>query len=164
MIEYYSVTEAKFPMDRLDYRILSILQKDGQISMSALSQQVGLSLSACHRRVKLLESEGVISSYAARLNRKALGLEIQVFMEIKLVSQRREDTATFEEAISKMPEILECHMISGDFDYLVRVAARNTGDYETLYRERLSSLPSVSQMKTLLSLSTVKEFRGFHIT
>jgi DNA-binding Lrp family transcriptional regulator len=85
-------------------------------------------------------------------------------MEIKLVSQRREDTAAFEEAISKMPEILECHMISGDFDYLVRVAARNTGDYETLYRERLSSLPSVSQMKTLLSLSTVKEFRGFHIT
>ena len=96
MIEYYSVIEAKFPMDRLDYRILSILQKDGQISMSALSQQVGLSLSACHRRVKLLESEGVISSYAARLNRKALGLEIQVFMEIKLVSQRREDTAAFE--------------------------------------------------------------------
>lgn len=131
--------------------------------MSALSDRVGLSLSACHRRVKQLEANGVIAGYAARLSRRAVGLEVQVFMEIKLVSQRREDTTAFEEAISKMPEILECHMISGDFDYLVRVAARSPTDYEMLYRERLSSIPSVSQMKTLLSLSTIKEFRGFHL-
>lgn len=150
-------------MDKLDHRILSILQKDGQISMSSLSEQVGLSLSACHRRVKLLEANGIITGYAARLSRKALGFEVQVFMEVKLVSQRREDTAAFEEAISAMPEILECHMISGEFDYLVRVAARSPTDYERLYRERLSSIPSVSQMKTLLSLSTIKEFRGFHL-
>ena len=150
-------------MDKLDHRILSILQKDGQISMSSLSEQVGLSLSACHRRVKLLEANGIITGYTARLSRKALGFEVQVFMEVKLVSQRREDTAAFEEAISAMPEILECHMISGEFDYLVRVAARSPTDYERLYRERLSSIPSVSQMKTLLSLSTIKEFRGFHL-
>ena len=150
-------------MDALDHRILSILQKDGQISMSSLSEQVGLSLSACHRRVKLLEANGIITGYTARLSRKALGFEVQVFMEVKLVSQRREDTAAFEEAISAMPEILECHMISGEFDYLVRVAARSPTDYERLYRERLSSIPSVSQMKTLLSLSTIKEFRGFHL-
>lgn len=151
-------------MDRLDIRILSILQRDGQISMARLSEQVGLSLSACHRRVKMLETDGRISHYAARLNRKSVGLEIQVFIEAKLVSQRRDDIDAFEKAIGEMPEVLECHLISGEFDYLIRVAARNTEDYETLYRERLTLIPSVAQMKTLLCLSTVKEFRGFHLS
>jgi Lrp/AsnC family leucine-responsive transcriptional regulator len=150
-------------MDRLDMRILSILQRDGQISMAKLSEQVGLSLSACHRRVKLMESEGKISHYAARLNRKAIGLEMQVFIEAKLTSQRRADIEAFEKAILEMPEVLECHLISGEFDYLIRVAARNTADFEAVYRERLTLIPSVAQMKTMLCLSTVKEFRGFHL-
>lgn len=151
-------------MDLLSIRILSILQKDGQISMARLSEQVGLSLSACHRRVKMLETDGKISHYAARLNRKKVGLEIQVFIEVKLTSQRREHIEAFEKAIHEMPEILECHLISGEADFLMRVAARNTEDYESLYRERLSLIPSVAQMKTLLCLSTVKEFRGFHLS
>jgi DNA-binding Lrp family transcriptional regulator len=151
-------------MDQHNIRILSILQKDGQISMARLSEQVGLSLSACHRRVKMLETEGKISHYAARLNRKEVGLEIQVFIEAKLTSQRREHIEAFEGAIREMPEVLECHLISGESDYLIRVAARNTEDYEALYRERLSLIPSVAQMKTLLCLSTVKEFRGFHLS
>lgn len=132
--------------------------------MARLSEQVGLSLSACHRRVKLLEADGKISHYAARLNRKLVGLHIQVFIEAKLTGQRREDIEGFEAAIRDMPEVLECHLISGEFDYLMRVAARNTEDYEKLYRERLTLIPSVAQMKTLLSLSTVKEFRGFHLS
>lgn len=150
-------------MDRLDIKILSILQRDGQTSMSRLSDQVGLSLSACHRRVKLLEEDGKITHYAARLNRKAVGLEIQVFIEAKLVSQRRGDIEAFENAIAHMPEVLECYLISGEFDYLMRVAARNTEDYEKLYRDRLTLIPSVAQMKTLLCLSTVKDFRGFYL-
>ncbi|MCC0030417.1 MAG: Lrp/AsnC family transcriptional regulator [Brucellaceae bacterium] len=149
--------------DRLDNKILSILQHDGHISMAALSERIGLSLSACHRRVKLLEAQGVITGYTARLDRRALGFEVQVFIEIKLTSQRREDCQAFEEAIVAMPEILECHMISGEFDYLMRVAARSTSDYEHLYRNRLSMIPSVSQMRTLLSLSAVKEFGGYHL-
>ncbi|MCB1481264.1 MAG: Lrp/AsnC family transcriptional regulator [Rhodobiaceae bacterium] len=150
-------------MDRIDIRILSILQKDGQVSMARLSEQVGLSLSACHRRVKLLEADGKISHYAAHLDRKAVGLEIQVFIEVKLISQRSDDIEAFERAIRDMPEVLECHLISGEFDYLIRVAARDTGDYENLYRKRLMLIPSVAQMKTLLCLSAVKEFRGFHL-
>ena len=150
-------------MDMIDTKILSALQEDGQMSMSRLSDKVGLSLSACHRRVKLLETSGKISNYTARLNRRAIGLEIQVFIEAKLISQRKEDMAAFEGAITRMPEVLECHMISGEFDYLMRVAAKNTSDYEDLYRNRLSQMPSVSQMRTLLSLSTVKEFRGFYL-
>lgn len=150
-------------MDRLDTKILSVLQKDGQISMARLSEHVGLSLSACHRRVKLLESSGRIANYAARLSRKAVGLEIQIFIEVKLTSQRKEHITAFEDAIRHMPEVLECHMISGEFDYLIRLAARNTEAYEKLYRDRLSEIPSVTQMKTLLSLSTVKEFQGYHL-
>jgi DNA-binding Lrp family transcriptional regulator len=150
-------------VDHLDTRILSVLQRDGHISMQRLSEQVGLSLSACHRRVKILEADGVIENYAARLSRKAVGLEIQVFIEIKLTSQRQVDINAFETAMANMPEVLECHMISGEFDYLMRVAARNTEAYEQLYRNRLSLIPSVAQMKTLLSLSTVKEFHGFYL-
>jgi Lrp/AsnC family leucine-responsive transcriptional regulator len=150
-------------MDTIDIHILSVLQQDGQISMARLSEKVGLSLSACHRRVKLLETSGKISGYTARLNRRAVGLEIQVFIEVKLTSQRKEDINAFEEAIGRMPEVLECNLISGEFDYLMRVAASDTGAYEKLYRNRLSEIPSVSQMKTLLSLSTVKEFRGFYL-
>lgn len=150
-------------MDKVDRKILSVLQTDGAISMARLSELVGLSVSACHRRVKLLEAEGIIQNYAARLNRRALGLELQVFIEAKLVSERRDDMEAFEAAIREMPEVLECHLISGEFAYLLRVAARNTEDYEKLYRERLSQIPSISQMKTLLTLGTVKEFRGFHV-
>ncbi|RVT81767.1 Lrp/AsnC family transcriptional regulator [Rhodobacteraceae bacterium CCMM004] len=150
-------------MDRIDTHILSVLQRDGQISMARLSEKVGLSLSACHRRVKAMEASGMISHYAARLDRKKAGLEIQVFIEVKLVSQRTADIDAFEKAIRAMPEVLECHLISGEFDYLMRVAARNTEAYEQLYRRRLSSIPAISQMKTLLSLSTVKDFTGFHL-
>lgn len=150
-------------MDTIDRKILQSLQRDGQMSMSRLSELVGLSLSACHRRVKLLEASGKIAGYAARLDRMKIGLELQIFIEIKIVSTRQEDIDAFETAISDMPEILECHMISGEFDYLVRVASHDTKDYEYLYRNRLSRIPSVSEMKTLLTVSTVKDFSGFHL-
>ena len=153
-----------FALDATDRKILSVLQSDGSISMSALSDAIGLSLSACHRRVKILEANGVIRNYAAQLDRRALGLELEVFIEIKLTSQRKQDVAAFEAGIADMPEVLECHMISGEFDYLMRVAAMNSSDYEKLYRERLASIPSVQQMKTLLSLSAVKPFRGYHLS
>ena len=131
--------------------------------MAALSERIGLSLSACHRRVKILEGDGVIEGYSARIDRRALGLEMQVFMEVKLTSLRIEDTRAFEDAIRIMPEVLECHKISGEFDYLLRVAVASTTDYDRLQSERLSLIPSLSQMKTLLSLTAVKEFRGYHI-
>ena len=153
----------KISVDAVDKKILSVLQQRGQISMSALSDLVGLSLSACHRRVKILEAHGVIRGYAAQLARRKLGLELEVFIEVKLSSQRREDTEAFERSIAGMPEILECHMISGEFDYLMRVAASNPSDYEQLYRNRLSMIPAVLHMKTMLSLSSVKPFQGYFV-
>ncbi len=150
-------------MDRIDTRILSILQKNSQISMAKLSDQVGLSLSACHRRVKLMETDGRISHYAAQINRAAVGLEIQVFIEVKLTSNKRADLEAFEEAILRLDDVLECHLISGEFDFLIRVAAKNARDYESLYRDRLADIPAVQQMKTMLSLRTSKEFRGYNL-
>ena len=150
-------------MDHLDRKILSVLQVDCQISMANLSERIGLSLSACHRRVKLLEANGIISSYAAQLDRKILGLGIQVFIEVQLDSPRKKDAQAFEQAIMHMPEVLECHMISGEFDYLMRIAVRDTDAYESLFRDRLSAIPSVSRMKTLLSLTAIKEFSGYHL-
>ncbi|MDC0737979.1 Lrp/AsnC family transcriptional regulator [Cognatishimia sp. SS12] len=150
-------------MDRIDSRILSILQKNSQISMGRLSEQVGLSLSACHRRVKMMESDGRISHYSAQLDRAKLGIEIQVFIEVKLVSHRREDLDAFEESVMKMDDVLECHLISGEFDFLIRVAATNPADFERLHRDRLADLPAVQQMKTLLSMRTVKEFTGYNL-
>ena len=131
--------------------------------MSDLSENIGLSLSACHRRVKLLESARVINRYAAQLDRRALGLEVQVFIEIKLTSQRKQETTAFEEAARIMPEVLEIHWITGEFDYLMRVAAESTTEYQNLLRNKLSQLPSVLQMRTLLSLSSVKEFEGYYL-
>ncbi|QMU59089.1 MAG: winged helix-turn-helix transcriptional regulator [Boseongicola sp.] len=150
-------------MDDINRKILTTLQSNGNISMLQLSDLVGLSLSACHRRVKILESSGKISGYSARLDRLEIGLELQIFVEVKTVSARREDTGAFEDAIAEMPEILECHLISGDFDYLIRVATRDAKDYEKLYRNRLSMIPSVSEMKTLMTVSTIKEFTGYYL-
>ncbi len=150
-------------MDKIDRRILSILQKDGQISMARLSDAVGLSLSACHRRVKLLEADGLISHYAAHLDRRAIGLELQIFIEVKLTSHFKADQTAFEAAVLAMPDVLECHLISGEFDYLLRVAVAGPADYEDFYRNRLSQIPSIGQVKTLLSLSTLKEFRGYNL-
>lgn len=148
-------------MDRIDLQILTVLQKDSQTSMAKLSEQVGLSLSACHRRVKLLEADGKISHYAAHVNREAVGLHIQVFIEIKLKSARREDFDAFEEAIARIDDVLECHVITGEFDYLIRVAAPNSRGYENVLMDRLAKIPSIQHTRTMLCIRTPKEFRGY---
>ena len=150
-------------MDKLDKAILTALQKDGNISMAKLSEKVGLSLSACHRRVKILEAEGYILQYTARLNRRVIGLDLQVFIEVRLTSHFKEDQAAFEEKVQTMPDVLECHRISGEFDYLMRVAVGGAADYEDFYYNRLSEIPAIAQVKTLLSLSTLKEFQGYNL-
>lgn len=150
-------------MDRLNKKILAAVQRDSSVALAVLAERVGLSLSACHRRIKLMEAEGLIRGYGARLDRVKLGLEMQVFIEVKLSTQKRETLGEFEAAVRAMPEVLECYLISGDFDFLMRVAAEGAVQYERLYRDRLALLPHVSQMRTLMSLSTVKPFEGFHL-
>jgi len=112
-------------MDRIDARILRALQTDSSRPVAELAREVGLSASACHRRVKLLEESGVIAGYAARLDRAALGFSIQAFVEITLNSQSQEALNSFETAVMRFDEILECHLTTGQADYILRVVARD---------------------------------------
>ncbi len=144
-------------MDRTDARILRRLQQDSSPSLNDLADAVGLSPSACHRRVKLLEKSGTISGYAARLDRSALGLTIQAFVEISLTSQSEEALQAFEAAVIGTSEILECHLMTGSADYMLRVAARDVADFEHIHRNRLSRLPGVASMQSGFVLRSIRE-------
>ena len=150
-------------MDRIDARILDILQRNGRASAAEIGEQVGLSVSAAHRRVKLLEETGMIEHYAAVLNRRALGYTTDFYVEIALESQSEETLEAFEAAVRRSPEILECHLLTGAFDYLLHVATRGPEDYERVHRHALSALPGVMRMQSSLVLRTVRPWRGYYV-
>ncbi|MGA7940714.1 MAG: Lrp/AsnC family transcriptional regulator, partial [Bradyrhizobium sp.] len=108
-------------LDAIDRKILGLLQSDGRITMAELAEKVGLSVSPCHRRVKLLEERGVITRYIATVDQSSLGLHVSVFISIKLARQKEEDLNRFARAISKWDEVLECYLMTGNRDYLLRV-------------------------------------------
>lgn len=150
-------------MDRLDQKILIALQGDARTSMADLGEAVGLSTSACHRRVRLLEEAGVIEGYVARLNREALGLRMELFVTVSLTSQASSVLEAFETAVRRVPEIVECYLLAGRSDYLMRLVIADMAEYETLHRTRLTSLPGVSNMETTFNLRTVTPFRGYPV-
>ena len=149
--------------DRTDKIILAELQMNAQRPITDLAAKAGLSPSSCHRRVKLLEAAGVITSYTANLDRAALGLANEFFVEVSLVAQTGEAFEKFETAVQRVPEILECHLMSGQFDYLLRVAATDAADYERIHRSRISRLPGVQRIQSSLALRTVKGWAGYPI-
>lgn len=148
-------------MDKIDLRILTALQADCRQSVAELAETVSLSPSACHRRVKQLEDKGVIQGYTARLDGKKVGYLIEFFIEVSLASQREEILREFERAVRSVPEILECHLMTGQADYLLRVGASDTVDYERIYRNRIAQLPGVSRIQSSLVLRTVKQWAGY---
>lgn len=150
-------------MDQIDARILRALQRDSSRPVAELAGEVGLSTSACHRRVKLLEESGVIAGYVARLDREALGYPIQVFVEITISSQSREAMTAFEAAVARFEEILECHLTTGQADYILRVVARDVADYDNIHRNCLAQLPGVSAMQTIFVLRPIREWRGYPV-
>lgn len=150
-------------MDRIDHSILSRIQADFSRPLAQLAEEVGLSPSACHRRVKQLEEAGVIAGYAARLDRAALGLTMELFVTVSLISQSNEALEAFEKAVMAVSEILSCYLLAGRADYIMRIAVKDMDDFERIHRQKLSRLPGVSTMTTSFSLRTVKEFRGFPI-
>jgi len=143
-------------LDAIDRKILAILQQDGRTTMQQLADQVGLSLSPCHRRVKLLEAQGVISRYAAMVDQKAIGLHVSVFISIKLVRQKEEDLARFAKAISKWDEVLECYLMTGNRDYLLRVVAADLAAYEKFLKTKLTRLDGIASIESSFALSQVK--------
>jgi Lrp/AsnC family transcriptional regulator, leucine-responsive regulatory protein len=142
-------------LDATDRRILSVLQKNGRITNAELSERINLSPSACHRRVQRLEAEGIVSGYVALLNARRLGRPTTVFVEITLAGQSDEVLVAFERAVARIPDVLECHLMAGTADYLLKILARDTEDFARIHRQYLSRLPGVVQMQSSFALRTV---------
>ncbi len=150
-------------LDKIDKIILVELQRKATLPIAELADRAGLSPSSCHRRVKLLEKAGIITGYAATLDGKALGLNNEFFVEVSLGSQTEEAFEKFEKAVQRVPEILECHLMSGQFDYLLRVAAADAADYERIHRTKLSRLPGLQRLQSSLALRAIKSWSGYPI-
>lgn len=142
-------------LDTTDRRILTALQKSGRMSNSELSEKVNLSPSACHRRVQRLETDGYIRDYVALLDARKMSVPTTVFVEITLQGQADEVLVAFEKAVARIPDVLECHLMAGSADYLLKVVAENTDDFARIHRQYLARLPGVAQMQSSFALRTV---------
>ncbi|WP_407951234.1 Lrp/AsnC family transcriptional regulator [Pararhizobium qamdonense] len=142
-------------MDTIDAAILRILQQNGRIANAELAEKIGLSASACSRRVDILEKTGVISGYHARLSHKALDYRIMVIVHISLSGQFAKTLTEFEAAVKLCPNVLVCYLMSGEYDYILRVAAKDLEDYERIHRDWLSALPHVVKINSSFSLREI---------
>jgi Lrp/AsnC family transcriptional regulator, leucine-responsive regulatory protein len=131
------------------------LQKDGRISNADLAERANLSASACHRRVARLEQSGVIAAYVALLDARKLGRPTVVYVEITLQSQAEDLLDAFEREVARVPDLLECHLMAGSADYLLKIMAEDTEDFARIHRQFLSRLPGVRQMQSSFALRTV---------
>ena len=142
-------------LDRIDRRMLAVLQEDGRIANSALARRVGLSESATLRRLRRLEDSGLIDGYVLLVNQARAGKPGNIFVEIALTAQEEAALSAFEAAVQERPEILECYLMSGEYDYLLRVVVADFADYERIHREHLTRLPFVGRVRSSLTLRTV---------
>ncbi|MGA8009435.1 MAG: winged helix-turn-helix transcriptional regulator [Thiomonas sp.] len=146
-----------YELDRIDRRILDILQRDGRISMTELAGEVGLSASPCTERVKRMERTGVISGYHARVNPEALGKTLLVYVEIKLATKSGDVFETVRKELLHMPEVMECHLVSGGFDYLVKFRLRGMKEYRHLLGDILKRLPVSAESHSYVVMEEIKE-------
>lgn len=146
----------KRPLDAIDYRILAALQEDGRISNLDLADQVGLSPSPCSRRVHLLETDGFIRRYVALLDPATLDLPVHVFVNITLEKQIEASLETFERTVLERPEVLECYLMTGNFDYLLRVVVSDLAAYERFVLDHLTRIPGVASIKSSFALKQVQ--------
>ncbi|WP_399683011.1 winged helix-turn-helix transcriptional regulator [Xenophilus sp.] len=144
-------------LDRIDRKILDILQREGRIAITELAQRVGLSTSPCSERVKRLERSGVITGYHARVAPEAVGKTLLVFVEIKLSSKSGEVFDKVKKELLHMPEVQECHLVSGGFDYLVKARLRGMGEYRHLLGDILKKLPVPAESHSYVVMEEVKE-------
>ncbi|CAG2143345.1 Lrp/AsnC ligand binding domain-containing protein [Cupriavidus plantarum] len=144
-------------LDKLDRRILTLLQGDGRMSMKDLAEAVGLTITPCIERVKRLERDGVIMGYYARLNPTLLGSGLLVFVEISLGNKAGNMFDKFRREVLRIPEVLECHLVSGDFDYLIKARIREIAEYRRLLGDILLQLPGAAQSKSYVVMEEIKE-------
>jgi Lrp/AsnC family leucine-responsive transcriptional regulator len=144
-------------LDKLDRKILRILQDDGRVSMKDLSEQVGLSVTPAIERVKRMERDGVITGYHARLNPAAVGATLLVFVEITLNQKSASHFDQFRREVLRIPEVQECHLVSGDFDYLIKARIHEMAEYRKLLGDMLLNLPGAAQSKSYVVMEEIKE-------
>lgn len=143
-------------LDAIDRKILAALQDNGRLSNVELAERVGLSPSPCLRRVRQLEDAGMILRYVALLNQQAVGLPVSVFISIKLERQQEDDLDRFEQEVGTYPEVLECYLMTGTRDYLLRVATRDLAAYERFLKTKLTRVENVASIESSFALKQVK--------
>lgn len=143
--------------DKFDLAILRVLQQDARASLQDISKQVGLSPTPCWTRIKRMEAEGVIRGYTVRIDPPAVGLTETVIVQVTLESHTDETLYEFGKILEQIPEVLEAYLVSGDYDYYIRIAVRDTRDYERLLREKLYRIPGIRHSKSSFVLRTLKE-------
>ncbi|MFG1489649.1 Lrp/AsnC family transcriptional regulator [Oceanospirillum sp. HFRX-1_2] len=143
-------------LDETDRQILALLQQDGRLTNAKLAERLNLSETPCWRRLKRLESEGYIEGYQARLSRKKLGMGVIGFAQVTFGDHSGQAPMAFEQQMTEMPEILSCHNVSGDCDYILQIVADDLESYGDFVRDRLRILPGISSIRSSLSLREVK--------
>jgi Lrp/AsnC family transcriptional regulator, leucine-responsive regulatory protein len=150
---------AKIELTDVDRRILKILQQDGRTTIQAVADQVGLSASPTLRRIRRMEEAGIITAYSITLDQNAVGLPVSVFVSIKLERQRASQLDRFAAAIAEWPEVMECYLMTGQFDFLLRVVCADLAAYEAFLREKLTQLEGVGSIESSFALGQVKYSR-----
>ena len=143
-------------LDQTDRRILELLQKEPGINASELGEKIGLSQSACWRRMQSLRDEGVIKDQPVKIDREKVGLNTMVFAHVKLTSHGRSNLAAFSEAVSDYPEVLDCYVVLGNVDFLLRIVTEDIKAYEQFFFEKLSQLPGIQEVNSSIVLSDIK--------
>ncbi|MFI4995044.1 MAG: Lrp/AsnC family transcriptional regulator [Hyphomicrobiales bacterium] len=146
----------RIELDAFDRRIIAALQADGRLSNVELAERIGLSPSPCLRRVKRLEREGYIGGYRAILQRKRIGLGLTVFVGVKIDAHADDKASHFEQAVIAMPEVVACHMVSGEVDYLLEVVVADLERYERFLVGKLLELPLVKEVRSNIAIQTLK--------
>ena len=146
----------KVDIDQTDRRILQLLQTEPGINAAAIGERIGLSQSACWRRIQRMRDEGVIRDQAVILDPEKVGLSTMVFAQVKLTSHGRSNLTDFAEAVRKYPEVLDCYVVLGNIDFLLRIVAEDIKGYERFIYEKLSQLPGVQEVNSSIALSEIK--------
>ena len=144
-----------YTLDNTDRRILRVIQEEARVSNSELAERVGLSPSPCWRRVRTLEENGVVERYVTLVNAKAVGLPINVFATVTLEKQAESALELFEKAVKKRPEVMECNLMTGEFDYLLRVVVPDLAAYERFLMDHLTRIKGIASIKSSFSLKQV---------
>ncbi len=145
------------PLDGIDRRILEVLQRDAALSAADVATRVGLSTTTCWRRIQQLEQAGVIKGRVAVLDRAALGLDVMVFVQVRLSTQGRDAIAQFDRAIRDRPEVLDCYTLTGEWDFCLRIVTRDMKEYEAFFLDHLSKIPNVQSVNSSIAVTVVKE-------